>query len=86
MVVEGVSRCVCPSGSQFDGMSCASELFIHAVCNNVQYSGTCIEHHAPPPHEDHLYLSDHYHSEPFNIHITHLHAPNSNKAVIVWLF
>ena len=31
VVVEGVNTCVCPSGSQFDGTSCAGELF-HTVC------------------------------------------------------
>ena len=71
MVMEGVSRCVCPSGSQFDGTSCAGELF-HTVYNNVQYSGACIQHHAPPPHEDHLYLSDHYHGDTLNSNKYHL--------------
>ena len=36
VVVEGVNTCVCPSGSQFDGMSCASELFIQcAITYNI---------------------------------------------------
>ena len=37
MVMEGVNTCVCPSGSQFDGMSCASELFIQCAImyNNI---------------------------------------------------